>query len=75
LALKNRGWVEKFTPKTKKFSCGSEDSPPAEPDGLTEDHPKDLATSHLPIDDFDQLVSRALKGGLLCLHSNMTHII
>lgn len=55
-ALKDRGWVEKFTPKTKRFGCGEIEHKDEKDDEQT----KELS-SHLPLDDFDMLVSRALR--------------
>jgi len=55
-ALKDRGWVEKFTPKTKRFGCGEIEQKDEKDDEQT----KELS-SHLPLDDFDMLVSRALR--------------
>jgi len=58
-ALKARGWVEKFTPKTKRFATGERAAADDDDQG---DEPGDKnVAAHLPIDDFDQLVSRALK--------------
>jgi len=56
-ALKSRGWVEKFTSKTKRFATGEKDADDEKDDNMLDQE----KVPHLPLDDFDQLVSRALR--------------
>lgn len=57
-ALKLRGWVEKFTPKTKRFAIGEKSG---DDNDTKDDLPDDDVAPHLPLDDFDMIVSRALR--------------
>jgi tubulin monoglycylase TTLL3/8 len=58
-ALKSRGWVEKFTPKTKRFRVG--DQPVDDSSDQKDDQNDEDSGSQLPLDDFDMIVSRALR--------------
>lgn len=59
-SLKSRGWVEKFTAKTKRFGIGEKSN---DEKGDTKNNQIDVEDTipHLPLDDFDVLVSRALR--------------
>ena len=65
-ALKMRGWVEKITPKTKRFEIGDRTANPDDDQIDPEDSglglsPGSNSGSNLPDDEFDVLVSRWLR--------------
>merc|ERR1711970_1521782 len=66
-ALKARGWVEKFTNRTKRFQTGDEGDDPVDfvddpIDIEKEDQPTESSFKMaLPLDEMEKLVSRALR--------------
>jgi len=68
-ALKARGWVEKFTNRTKRFQTGDEGDDPVDFVDDPIDDMKDIETKEepqeikgtLPLDEMEKLVSRALR--------------